>query len=469
MINIEFFFIINCNTSIPRRRKLAAMVKPGELRVLERSQVAPPPGFTGETTLPLTFFDAIWLRGGSVERVLFYHLSYTASHFMNSALPNLKSSLSLALRHFFPLAGNIRRCGGDPEGNLYEIHYAEGDGVVLTVAESDDDFDQLSGSHARELHRILPLLPQLRHRGAGEGFTAMALQVTVFPNRGVAIGISVHHAACGGSNSVQFLSSWASTFTLSKDTVSGAPPVFDRSLVSDPGGLYSIFCRNYDESDKWMDYPASADTVIASFTLRKDQIQRLKELVSISRCSTIVVTYAYIWSCLAKSQANHKGAAAVSDRVANLLFAVDCKARLRPPLPETYFGNCLGPCFVVAKASELVGEEGVVAAARAIADAIKGFVEDPLRGVETWMERTQSFTKQHPLSVAGSPKFRVYDVDFGWGRPRKVEITSIARTGAISVAESREEEGGVEIGVALRKLEMEEFEKQFKGGLSCLF
>ncbi|XP_042406744.1 anthocyanidin 3-O-glucoside 6''-O-acyltransferase-like [Zingiber officinale] len=440
------------------------MAKPPELLVLERSRVAPPPGSVGETTLPLTFFDAIWLRGGSVERVFFYRLPHSTSYFVTSILPNLKSSLSLVLPHFYPLAGNIRRSPRDPDGNQYEIHYAEGDGVTLTVAEYDDDFDQLSGSQARDLNSILPLLPQLRHRGAGEGFAAMALQVTIFPDRGVAIGVSIHHAACGGSSSTQFMLSWASTYALSEDTVVGEPPVFDRSLVSDPRGLYSIFYGNYDESDKWMDYPVLSDAVLASFTLKKDQIQRLKELVSISRCSTIVVTYAYIWSCLTKSLEIHKDGDdddGDGDRMTHLLFPVDCKARLRPPLPETYFGNCLAPCFVDLKVSELIGEEGVVVAARAIADAIKVFVEDPLREAETWLASVESIVNEQPLTVAGSPKFHVYGTDFGWGRPKKVEITSIARTGAVSVAESRDEDGGVEIGVVLPKPDMEQFEMQF--------
>ncbi|KAG6496200.1 malonyl-coenzyme A:anthocyanin 3-O-glucoside-6''-O-malonyltransferase-like [Zingiber officinale] len=435
------------------------MTKLPELRVLERSRVAPPPGSVGETTLPFTFFDAIWLRGGSVERVFFYRLPHSTSHFVTSILPDLKSSLSLVLRHFYPLAGNIRRSPRDPDGNQYEIHYAEGDGVTLNVAESDDDFDQVSGSHARDLNRILPLLPQLRNRGAGEGFAAMALQVTIFPDRGVAISVSIHHAACGGSSSTQFMLSWASTHALSEDTVVGEPPVIDRSLVSDPRGLYSIFYGNYDESDKLMDYPVPSDAVLASFTLKKDQIQRLKELVSISRCSTIVVTYAYIWSCFTKSLETHKGGDDDGDRMAHLVFPVDCKARLRPPLPETYFGNCLAPCFVDLKVSELVG--GVVAAARAIAEAIKVFVEDPLREAETWLASVESIVNEQPLSVALSPKFHVYGTDFGWGRPKKVEITSITRKGAVSVAESRDEDGGVEIGVVLPKPDMEQFEMQF--------
>ena len=72
------------------------------------------------------------------------------------------------------------------------------------------------------------------------------------------------------------------------------------------------------------------------------------------------------------------------------------------------------------------------------------------------------------LSVAGSPKFRAYDVDFGFGRPKKVEIVSVTKTGAMSVAESRDEQGGIQIGIGFPKDEMDCFKKCFIDGLKNL-
>jgi hypothetical protein len=69
------------------------------------------------------------------------------------------------------------------------------------------------------------------------------------------------------------------------------------------------------------------------------------------------------------------------------------------------------------------------------------------------------------LSVAGSHQFEVYGTDFGWGKPEKVEITSIDRTGAISLAERKDGNGGVEIGLVLEKHEMEKFTSLFVDGL----
>ncbi|GLU01811.1 hypothetical protein SLE2022_190950 [Rubroshorea leprosula] len=47
------------------------------------------------------------------------------------------------------------------------------------------------------------------------------------------------------------------------------------------------------------------------------------------------------------------------------------------------------------------------------------------------------------IGVAGSPLFNVYESDFGWGKPKMVEIVSIDRTRAISLTESADGSGGV--------------------------
>ncbi|RRT37256.1 hypothetical protein B296_00047816 [Ensete ventricosum] len=452
---------------------------PPELKVLERCQVSPPPGAVAESTLPLTFFDIGWLYAESVERVFFYAFPVSTSHFMDSVVPSLKSSLSLTLQHFYPLAGKIRRTPGSVD--KYEIRYADGDSVSVTLAEhDDDDFDDISGSHPRELIRLHPLVPQLpQPDDDNQGMRLLALQVTVFPGRGIAVGVAVRHVACDGSSSVRFLSSWASACPR-PGRLGPAPPVLDRSLISDPKGLYSIFFKslvaNGQVTKPLMNQAVAPGAVIGSFTLKGDHIRRLKELASATakakaeaeeggaslRFSTIVVTYAYAWVCLVKTRAY------ADDRIAHLGFAADCRARLRPPLPAAYFGNCLLGCFVEMKAGELTGEDGVSAAAMAISKAVQRFIDGPLEGADEVPEKYKAVASEQVFSVAGSPKLGVYEVDFGWGKPKKVEIISIARTGAMSVAESREEEGGVEIGLVLPKLDMDKLKAHFSSGLKLL-
>ncbi|KAK1620524.1 hypothetical protein QYE76_026041 [Lolium multiflorum] len=68
------------------------------------------------------------------------------------------------------------------------------------------------------------------------------------------------------------------------------------------------------------------------------------------------------------------------------------------------------------------------------------------------------------VTVAGSPKMGIYaaaDLGAPWGRPRKVEIVSVERTGALALAENLDGGGGIEVGVALPRGEMDAFRAFF--------
>ncbi|KAF3319889.1 malonyl-coenzyme A:anthocyanin 3-O-glucoside-6''-O-malonyltransferase-like protein [Carex littledalei] len=203
--------------------------------------------------------------------------------------------------------------------------------------------------------------------------------------------------------------------------------------------------------------------LISTFVLTREQIDELKEgLIAKSdgpplHCSSFTVACAYAWICLIKSQENITGNS-ITEKNAHLLFSVDCRSRLQPPIPAGYFGNCLRPCFVEANLQELHLKGGVFTAAMGIGKAIKGLDEGVLQGAEGWFRKILSLVPNRPMSVGGSPRYRVYDVDFGWGRPVKVELPSIKHTpGTVSLAESRDQKGGIEIGVALPESEMHQF------------
>lgn len=87
---------------------------------------------------------------------------------------------------------------------------------------------------------------------------------------------------------------------------------------------------------------------------------------------------------------------------------------------------------------------------------------------DRYKERVVEQAKMSLLPVAGSPRFRVYELDFGFGPPAKVAIVSVARTGAIAVAESRDGSGGIEVGVCLRPDRMAAFRKCFDDAVAGL-
>ncbi|XP_052175353.1 BAHD acyltransferase DCR-like [Diospyros lotus] len=116
---------------------------------------------------------------------------------------------------------------------------------------------------------------------------------------------------------------------------------------------------------------------------------------------------------------------------AQLMFAADCRARLDPPEPSTYFGNSVVGCCATADVDGLLGEDGVAMAAKVIGEAIDDLKHADLKAAQDLIfgRASTPTSLDNVFTIAGSPRFEFYKVDFGWGRPRKVEVISIDRTG----------------------------------------
>ncbi|KAL5982048.1 hypothetical protein ACLOJK_016117 [Asimina triloba] len=440
------------------------------VRVLENCGVSPPPGSVPPTALPLTFYDIIWLQAPPVQRLFFYQLPDTDTD-ATALLSKLKHSLSLALQVYYPFAGILTR---NSETGRHQILFTEGDSVQLAIAQADSDFDHLVGYGRRDVAEFHPLAPKIPQY-ASIPSPVLALQVTLFPKSGLCIGITIHHVAGDGRTSTDFMKSWAAIYRTGDVSAVLSLPVYDRTQTLALDWIADNHFRHLAEVKIAESFDAVAvatrsQAVRATCVLTRGDIERLRSRITSSRAgdlrfSSFVLTNAYVWICVVKA----RGGAADGGQMAHFVMAADHRARLSPPLPPTYFGNCIGACFAHAPVRELIGEDGLVVAAESIRRAIQGMEGDgALRGAERWIKTFTELASERVLSVAGSPLLRVYDTQFGWGRPRKVEVLSIEETGAISLAENRDEEGGIEIGLAMPDSEMDGFDSLFKQGLASL-
>lgn len=277
-------------------------------RVVEVTKITPEgSAANGQFVLPLTFFDTLWFTFSPVERLFFYHLPAINHHIFNSQiLSKLKKSLSHVLVHFLPLAGNL--IWPSPEAAKPIILYTPNDGVSLTVAESNNDFNRLSDNEihksAIELHPLVPQLDVSDDRAA-----VMALQVTLFPNQGFSIGMTTHHTVVDGKSVVMFAKAWAYTRRMILQyhnqeinpsvVLLSLPleltPSFERTGIKDPTKLdilylnqrldYFASSRNSDpkirRSLKVSQNLGGVDQhlVRATFQLSREHIKKLRDLV----------------------------------------------------------------------------------------------------------------------------------------------------------------------------------------------
>ncbi|CAN1171640.1 Malonyl-CoA:anthocyanidin 5-O-glucoside-6''-O-malonyltransferase, partial [Linum perenne] len=461
-------------------------------RVIEICHVAPSPPPAAEFTVPLTFFDTFWLKLSPVERIFFYRFpSAAATSPVDVIIPRLKRSLSLALHHFPPLAGKLI---WPEEAEIPFILCSQNDGVSFTVAESTvNNFDVLLGDGPTDASLSRACLPKLvvsRSKAA-----VLAVQVTVF-TQGFCIGVTSHHAVLDGKSSVMFLKAWAH---ISKEMGNGADggelteeltPFVDRTVVKDPDGIalevlktWMAMNSNFNNPTRSLEFGAPAGTISNQvrgiLKLSRQDINKLKERIQhclendnhddyqtsrSNKLSTFVVTFTHTLVCIAKAKDFN------ADQVVFFGFPADCRSRLNPPLPSNYFGNCVIARGLLMKIGDIVQEDGIARVARTIIEAIKKLDHDALDGAKGRLASISRLTIEQKgglimAGVAGSPRFGVYEIDFGFGKPKRVEITSIDGSSAMSMAESGDGSGGIEVGVAMLSHEMEKFTSLFFGEL----
>ncbi|XP_010657386.1 phenolic glucoside malonyltransferase 1 [Vitis vinifera] len=422
------------------------------VNVLEECRVSPPPNAVGEKSLPLTFFDLLWLHFHLVQSLFFYKFPHSKTHFIEITIPSLKHSLSLALKHFYPFAGNLLF---PPNLREPEIHYVDGDSVSLTFVESNSDFDYLIKNHQRKIAHFHPLVPQLPPVSVQQGTIiapVFAVQVTLFPNSGISFGFTCDHVVADGNAFIRFIRLWATIHKLQREPLmleGEILPFYDRTMVKDPNKIGSIFWQHHQKS-KFEGYRPLLPTsnILASFLLSQADLQRLKKRVMV-QCPTLLhvssftVTCAYTWTCIVKAQV-WSGEEVSENELEHFGFVADCRACLDPPLPENYFANLIGEAI-----QEKLGSK-------------KGVLE----GLDKWVVNFSSINIERAVGVAGSPRFSVYDIDFGLGQLQKREFISIDETRSISLLEGKDNKSDIEVGLSFPKIKMDAFASIFTNGLS---
>ncbi|TXG55259.1 hypothetical protein EZV62_020515 [Acer yangbiense] len=410
-------------------------------KVTDHFMVAQPPRSVSTTTLPLTFFDIRWFFCCPMQLLCFYELPNCSTfQWTQTVLPHLKESLSLTLRHFFPFAANLT---WPPPPQEPYIHYQEGNGLQVAVVESKADFNHLVANHARDFKSLKSLFPQLPiistllSNTSTQVVPIMAIQFTVFPNSGISIGLTLNHLAADATSFYHFIKCWTWIHrSQTEDLTSVSLPYCKKDVIQDPYGIKSIYLKDIRS---WGDLGPVGEVdpgnVLITSIVKRAKIEQLKHLVTTQskangellqmRMSTFVVTCAFMWVNLMRLQEKISGGLLGDDILYYFVIAADCRQQLAFPISGTYFGNCLAQILVSARRGELMGESGIAVAAKAIARKILEFNKGALIGAEKWVSNTKEILKHGRLvSVAGTPKFRVYDTDFGWGKPKKYEDPS---------------------------------------------
>ncbi|KAH9324624.1 hypothetical protein KI387_004802, partial [Taxus chinensis] len=155
---------------------------------------------------------------------------------------------------------------------------------------------------------------------------------------------------------------------------------------------------------------------------------------------------AHIWQAITRARGIS------STEKTTFKLPVNCRPRLVPPLPRSYFGNAIQMVGATVAAGDLL-ERGLDHAARVLHRIISAH-QDPNIRAELEKPPTiieiDKYIPKNCVSMGSSPRFPMYDSDFGWGRPVAARSGWTNKfDGKMSAYPGHEGSGSVDIEICL--------------------
>ncbi|KAK4353187.1 hypothetical protein RND71_028705 [Anisodus tanguticus] len=397
----------------------------------------------------------------------------------------LKLSLSQTLSHLPPLAG---RFVTDPNGYVY-----------ISCNDAGVDFIHATATHIfiRDVigsidvpHHVKEFFP-LDHTVSYQGHISplLAVQVTELAN-GVFIGCAVNHSVTDGTSFWNFFNTFAEVsrgvkkitrqpdFTRNSILISNAvlklpadgPKV---TFAVDAPLRERIFSFNRESilrlKEKTNNQILNFDTEINIVELMgKHSNDPLKLKTGNAMVNSTVEISSFQSLCALLWRAVTRARKFPSLKMTTFRMAVNCRHRLQPKLNPFYFGNAIQSIPTYASAGDILSSD-LQWCAEQLNKNVKAHDNSMVnRYVEDWENDPRCFPLGNfdgaMLTMGSSPRFPMYDNDFGWGRPVSVRSGRANKfDGKISAFPGREGGGSVDLEVVLSPETMEglESDKEF--------
>ena len=135
-------------------------------------------------------------------------------------------------------------------------------------------------------------------------------------------------------------------------------------------------------------------------------------------------------------------------------MAVNCRHRLQPPMPSLYFGNAIQSIPNVALVGELLSKDLGWCGTLIHRNVVAHNDATVRRGISDWEKEPRLFPLGNSdgasVTMGSSPRFPMYNNDFGWGRPVAVRSGSANKfDGKMSAFPGKEGNGSVDLEVVL--------------------
>lgn len=383
-----------------------------ELTIISSTTVAPASGNQSTRRTALTPWELQLLLLSYIQQGLLF-LKPPPTRQENRIIDDLKTSLSRTLDLFYPLAGRLGTAINEDGTASFFIHCnGAGAQFVHAAAPGLAVADVLEPTYVPSIvHSFFPLNGVCNYDGVSEPL--LAVQVTELVDC-LFIGCTVNHLVADGTSFWHFFNSWSEA-SRSCNNVS-SPPIFRPWFADDTH--YSI---QFPQSALVPPIPTAPPLQEKVFHFTKERIAALKARANVEmgsdQISSLQAVSAHLW----RSVIRNRGLPGDQETRYNLPIGV--RPRLRPPLPQHYFGVAVLPGTATMKIGELL-EMGLGHAAWKLNRTVAACTheEEATNFLESWAKNPKLLGVNTPiingsLYMSNSPQFNVYGTDFGWGRP----------------------------------------------------
>lgn len=390
--------------------QLLKMVRVKEAHVVTPSEPTP------NTVLALSALDSQLFLRFTIEYLFVYRPGPGLDR--SSTAARLKTALAKALVPYYPFAGRVR---AQAEGLGLEV-VCRAQGAVFIEASSErfsvTDFQKAPKTVA-QWRKLLSLYVT----DVLKGSPILVVQLTWLADGAAAVGVGINHCICDGIGSAEFLN-YFSDLASEKCQSLGASasvdpkPVWDRHLLN-PDNRSEANPAMHGEFGGVPDLCGFMNRVTSRLkptciVLDERRIEALKRACGGASCTSFEVVAAHVWRSWARALGFPK------NQTLKLLFSVNVRKRVKPGLPEGYYGNAFVLGCAQSSAWEL-GERGV-AYVRGVVKRAKERVdsEHVRRVVELVSESRASPDSVGVLILSQWSRLGLERVELGMGKPLHV-------------------------------------------------
>ncbi|KAI3809123.1 hypothetical protein L1987_25092 [Smallanthus sonchifolius] len=409
----------------------------------------------------------------------------------------LREGLSNVLTSFPPLAGGLVT---DADGYVY-----------ITCNDAGAQFVHANASHITVNDIVSPIhVPEfVKSFFAFEGMVSydghfnpiLAVQVTELDD-GVFIGFSVNHAVVDGTSLWNFINSFAEVCRGVKLVT--RQPCFSRESV-----LISPAVLKVPAGGPKVTFDEHAPLAERVFRFGRDSILKLKEMTNnkkrlncygngevnavevmgkqsndpikisdekvtalignwirnavVTRTQPGVEISSFQSLCALLWRAVTRARKFENSKTTTFRMAVNCRHRLEPKLETFYFGNAIQSIPTYATAGDVLSHDIRWCAEQLNKNVLAHDDKMVRRFVYNWEQDPRCFPLGNfdgaMLTMGSSPRFPMFDNDFGWGKPVAVRSGRANKfDGKISAFPGREGGGSVDLEVVLSPETMTELE-----------